>query len=540
MSSRSHLVVERITKSPAQVTDRIQADLAASAQSRSASLLYRAPALILLVTAVADRVRIADPDLWGHVLFGRQMLEGHQLAFNPYSYSAPNFTWLHHEWLSEVIMAWLFNQFGPFGLNLLSFACALATVAGLAWAQTTTNASLTIQAAILMIAGAMLQPWLMIRPQLFDFALLAAVVALLARDNRAPGKAPLWIVVPILGVWSNLHGGFFIGLVALGVYAIVVIIQELVAGSRITHGMLLAGIGILAGLATLSTFATRYGPDTWYTLWYTVRNPETRHIIMDWEPLLSSAARLEYYSLLVLVLFAFGAIVFLLTPVGRDLPLVAVAAAMTALAFVSCRNVPFALIALAPPLASHLQLLIASRDAAGASRPDAGTSPILRWPIQLAATAAAVWVIQRGGLLSGSIPVVAYPAGPIAFIEQHRLHGNVLCSFEWGLDVIWHLAPNSKVFIDSRYDEAYPRKVVTDYLKFISGRPGASEVLGSYPHQFVLVPTAEPACQFMLKQPAWALIYRDPDASLFARSDSDVLQLAGIPIITEAPTATFP
>ncbi len=88
------------------------------------SLLRYSPALVLVVVAIADIQRWADPDLWGHLAFGRAMLAARHLAFHdPYSYSAPGHLWINHEWLSESMLAAIYNLGGVVGLKLMKFAC---------------------------------------------------------------------------------------------------------------------------------------------------------------------------------------------------------------------------------------------------------------------------------------------------------------------------------------------------------------------------------------------------------------------------------
>src|SRR5260370_21404125 len=77
------------------------------------SLFHYSPALLLITIAIADSQRWADPDLWGHVPFGRAVLaQGHLILRDPYSYSAPGHLWLNHEWLTEVLMGALYNTLG--------------------------------------------------------------------------------------------------------------------------------------------------------------------------------------------------------------------------------------------------------------------------------------------------------------------------------------------------------------------------------------------------------------------------------------------
>ncbi len=190
------------------------------------SLLRYAPALVLFAIVIADARQHGDPDLWGHVLFGRQLLaDGSLPAANPYSYSAPGFPWLRHEWLSEVLMGSMFDRFGAAGLKLLKFICSAGTICFLASAESETDAPALVQLCILLVIALILMPAMQFRPQLFDFLSMSAIVALLARTQRR-GTAMLWLAVPLVAIWSNLHGGFFIGLVAIGVYGAAAMLED--------------------------------------------------------------------------------------------------------------------------------------------------------------------------------------------------------------------------------------------------------------------------------------------------------------------------
>jgi hypothetical protein len=54
-----------------------------------------------------------------------------------------------------------------------------------------------------------------------------------------------------------------------------------------------------------------------------------------------------------------------------------------------------------------------------------------------------------GGLFSTRLaPDRAYPAAALAFMNERSLHGKVLGEFGWGEYLIWHAAPQDKIFID--------------------------------------------------------------------------------------------
>jgi hypothetical protein len=215
-----------------------------------ASLLHYAPAMVLLLIVVADSAQFPDPDLWGHLRFGQAALaSGHVIARDTYSYSAAGAVWRNHEWLTEIIMAAAYNTLGVVGLKLWKFACVAATMVLMALGLAETGASPTIQMNTLGLAALAMVPQNQFRPQLFTFMLLAATLALLARDNYR-GRAPLWLAIPILMLWGNLHGGFIIGIATLATYTGVIGLQDLLAKRGLARALRLGLITLAATLAT--------------------------------------------------------------------------------------------------------------------------------------------------------------------------------------------------------------------------------------------------------------------------------------------------
>ena len=66
------------------------------------------------------------------------------------------------------------------------------------------------------------------------------------------------------------------------------------------------------------------------------------------------------------------------------------------------------------------------------------------------------------------------PTGALAFMQQHKLHGNMLCQFEWGSWVLWHMGDAFKVYIDPRGELVYTDKQERDYAIFFYGQSGAA------------------------------------------------------------------
>lgn len=508
------------------------------------SLLRRAPALVLLAIAIADAMRSADTDLWGHIFFGRLILGQHQLWFHaPYSYACPPGprNWPNLEWLGSVVLAIVYDTAGVIGLKLGKFVCVAWLIVFVAAGEAESGASLGVQAVVLLLTAMALLPQMQFRPVLGTYVLFAALVAMLARESYGR-RAPLWLTVPMLALWVNLHGGFFVGLAALGLYALVRGAQDMFAGKGIAQGVRLAALTSAAALATL---LNPYGLHDWLTVASYLHNAFTLHYISEFRPLLAVIAdRYRHGAPLfpfvcALTIMAGLFVTFALAPRADDLALFAVAALMTASALYAARNTALAVIAAAVPLCRHTALLAERRGAhVGGPMPRARPYPRL----QVALAAAAALFALRTGLLSRRLPAIEdKPAGAVAFMHEHGLHGNLLCEFGWADYLLWHDAARSRIFIESLFEAYYPHALQRDYAEFYYARPGAARVLDAYANDFVLMPAGSPAAGLTAAQKGWRLIYRDPVAALFARAKSPAARLAGIPAINETrPPSVFP
>ena len=499
------------------------------------SLLRHSPALILIVIAIADIQRWADPDLWGHVAFGRAMLATRHLAFHdPYSYSAPGHLWLNHEWLSELLMGAVYNFGGVVGLKLMKFGCCAAVIVALAIAIAETEASMTLQLAILVVAAVAIAPQIQFRPQLFTFAMTGALLAILTKYTYR-GAAPILIAIPMLWLWANLHGGFIIGLATLATFGAMRMTTDILGGRGPRVGAKLLAILIASALVTAFT---PYGFGTWHAVGRAMTNPHTREVISDWQPLVRSviATWRENHvavmpSIVAITMFLALAVSWVLNPRGGDSAMVAIAAVMIGAAFAAMRNLPFAVIATAIALSRHA--------------PSLGRASIYRASrvkqILVAGMGASLLIVS--GLLSSTLRAGSpRPVGAMSFMRFKHLSGNVMSDFDWGEYVIWHLTPASKVFIDGRYDTVYPSQVIDDYLAFHFGEGGAGAVLRKYPHDFILLRSHDaPALAVMAAASDWKAIYRDASCVLFARAESDAGKIPSVVVSAqETPASYFP
>ena len=84
--------------------------------------LIRLAVLALLLMGLAKTW--ADPDLWGHVRFGGDILRDGLTVVDPYSFTS-DVPWVNHEWLAEIIMYGAWATGGSAGLIALKMAIIL-------------------------------------------------------------------------------------------------------------------------------------------------------------------------------------------------------------------------------------------------------------------------------------------------------------------------------------------------------------------------------------------------------------------------------
>ncbi len=125
---------------------------------------------------------------------------------------------------------------------------------------------LTIGSAVLLLGGFQL------RPQIFGMLCFTAVFWLMAGRHKHPNR--LWWILPIVVLWTNLHGSFFLApIILLGAW-----IEDLAykkATSKIPY---------VALASILVTIANPFGWNIWRYVWTVSTNPVIRNLVGEWKP----------------------------------------------------------------------------------------------------------------------------------------------------------------------------------------------------------------------------------------------------------------
>jgi hypothetical protein len=216
----------------------------------------------------------ADPDLWGHVRFGADIVRhGSIHQVDTYSFTSDR-PWVNHEWAAEVLSAWAFGNMGSAGLvslKLLILGSVLLLLnATLRKEGVRAGFARDVTAGIAIVIT--LAQAHHVRPQLFSLLCFSALMTCLLAVRRGARR---WLLgLPALfAAWANLHGGWIVG----GGVVVLWTAALLMSGER-RQALLLMAIGALSAAATL---ATPFGFELWRFLSETVgfSRPE----ISEWQ-----------------------------------------------------------------------------------------------------------------------------------------------------------------------------------------------------------------------------------------------------------------
>ena len=479
--------------------------------------LIRLAVLALLLMGLAKTW--ADPDLWGHVRFGGDILRDGLTVVDPYSFTS-DVPWVNHEWLAEIIMYGAWATGGSAGLIALKMAIILGTLGLIALTLRLDRLPATTRDVA--VAVALLGLWarvFVVRPQLFSIILFAALLWILRSAERGRPER-LWGLPFLFAFWVNAHGGWIVGVGAL-------LVWSAIGMTPLGPGLLRTRLALAAGLALVATLANPYGTGLWTFLWETVRL--NRPNISDWRPLAEAGPQ-------VILPWALSAVLALAALVqGRRRIPVAHALIAIGLGAASVRvnrlDVFFTLsvvLLLAPYLAKIRQGKRARNyaDTSGTARPN--------WTraMQIAALAVAIGLGLAGWRQRESLTCVRLD-GPWmpereagAFIAANRLTGRLLTWFDWGQYAIWHFGPGLKVSLDGRRETVYSDAFVTRHLQLYYEPEKATKLLDDLRADYAWLPLSMPLTA-TLNRSGWHRLYTGPISVVFSRADSPIPLQAG-------------
>lgn len=494
--------------------------------------------LVSLAVFLIHSASAINQDLGRHLKLGEIIWKTKQVPHtNLFSYTNPDFPFINHHWLSEVIYYLLSLAIGIKGLvifNALLILAAFALVWKLAWRP---NYFIFSTLAAMLGAGLLLERT-DIRPEAGGFLFFALFLFILDKNKEKITRS-FWLLIPLEFLWVNLHISFVCGLVLIFFFfldrlwarrrAVYLLAKQKKLDRYMAQVMLL---GVLAGAAAL------VNPNTWrgafYPLYifsnygYTIvenQSPFFLEKLMDNFTITFFKAAIA--ALVVSFLFNWRQIrlLYLLSS------LFFVIASWSAI-----RNFPLLGLIIVPVLTVNF-ISVRQRCA----------RYFVKWEkFRLRGAWRLLTIVLIFVILIGSISSVVsncfylkllkpeqfglgVPIGAgtaVDFLKQNKIAGPMFNNFDIGGYLIWRLYPEYKVFVDGR-PEAYPAKFLQSVYIPMQNDSAIWQKYADDVYKINLVffahtdgtPWGQEFVGQMAQRKEWAMVYLDPTIVIWARNN---------------------
>lgn len=476
--------------------------------------------LFSLVFSMAARAPL-ESDLWWHLRAGEETWEtARPLLVDTFSFTRAGTAWINHSWLSQVGLHLLFANGGYLAL---SFAVAALATLSMVFAYAQMDAPTLLRAFVIVLAGVVAAPVWSTRPQLVSLVLFS-LLAYLLYLYKWKQVDHLWLVIPIFILWSNMHGGYVLGLLLMTSLVAGEILNhlldrhgwEILAWSRIGR----VGVWLLVG--GLVVAINPNGANMWIIPFKTVGVGAVQDMISEWgSPNFHEFAQQPMLYLLFLTFMASSLSNQRLD--GTDLISVI---GFAFLAFMAIRNYgPFALVA-APVLARHLhflwieqqprwQLWVQHRFRRNTGRPPVRNAINVAIALTLILTALIkVYLVSRPQIVDQYNRKI-FPVQAAAWLEANQSAGNLFNEYNWGGYLAWRLRA-IPVFVDGRTD-LYDDQLLTRYMLTQAGEADWRETLDRYKIGMVLIEHDSGLDRALKHTDGWSRRYTDELAVIYIR-----------------------
>ena len=466
--------------------------------------------LFMLLFAMAIRIS-ADTDVWWHLHLGKQIVESGQVVYeDSASFTRAGVIHQNHSGLAQIVLYLAWRAAGNVGLSLY---VAIIAVLGMAFVYRAGAGSVYMQSFVLVVGATTAAVFWSPRPQMVSF-LSAAILMCLLMDLKRGRAQHLWVVLPLMWLWSNAHAGYVFGYLLLVAFIAGELVNRFTnAGERVAAGCQVRRLVWLTIASVPLLVLNPLGFGVYTAPFQTLALPGLRRYIAEWQPPDFSQPITWAFPLLVaLVLVAMRASRRRLDSTEC---LWLIATGM--LALTAARNLSLFAVAAVPVATAHLDQALRRLGWSLPHRDFESPGRLLLNLLLVGLVASGLALRLRyvtteevvKDVLSSQLPVAA-----VEHLAATGVNGNLFNSYNWGGYLIFRL-PQVPVFIDGRSD--LYAGFLDDYYHIATAGTGWEEQLDRWRIQTALIETGGQLAKALTASDAWTSSYQDPLASIFVR-----------------------
>ena len=508
------------------------------------------------------KVDLWDYDFWWHIATGRYIVETGSLPDkDPFSYTSTleenknqfpereDFI-LKQYWLSQIFFYFIYEHTGVKGIIFLRSLLLTLTLVVVFWRLLKWSVSFPVSFIFLFTLFSLLTNATGERPVLFTILFTGIVFFILEnfRDNR---DKKIFLLIPLMLLWANMHGGFIVGVIIITVYIFGEGVKKVIGRSKYTkkESVLFYAAAVLALLAS---FANPMGWRALTIAFSPKYKPFTQGIQEYASPFFLYTEKIvpvNYWYIFMAVLFP---IVLIVRNKKIDGIHIVLLSGFFIMSVSAIRFIEYYIIIAAMILGRESDVMIRGllrkRFSSNAHEKIlAGLTVFALFSLLLFAFGVYKSKQFTFDIAKGySVPVKA-----VDFIEENHLSGNMLNDYGYGGYLTWRLYPKYKTFIDSR---GLNIAVMTEF-QWITGTVGYENFSGEVDSSITKIPLWErladhydinfmllsifdiftqipPVIFQLVESDKWVPIYCDYISVIFVRNtelNSDIIKKHTIP-----------
>jgi len=499
--------------------------------------VYSPLIFFLLFIAFFHSITAINQDLGRHILTGKLILHEFSVPkVNLYSYTYPDFPFINHHYLSEVIFYIIQSSLGFSWLLLIMSLIALCSFL-LIYIFSVKRFGYFVPALLSLFYLPVLFERTDLRPEIFSFLFLSLFVVILYLNRESKTKL-IFLLIPFQLLWTQMHIYFFIGPFVIFLFLLEMLIAK---RKKILHSSLLIVFllscltmifnpnGLNGALYPLQVF-NNYG--------YAIEENQTVFFLYS---LGFNKPSFPFFLLSVFTL----AIALIASKKSFRLIDLLLGLSFSIFAFIAVRNFPLFVLATFIPTCYGLAILkrsLSRLHLLGALQKRFYFKVVVNCLMFLLL----IW--EYSNVISSRNVGSTLPnevGAAVNYFEKENLQGPIFNNFDIGSYLSYRLYPRERVFIDGR-PEAYPADFIQKtYIPMQQDPDNFSKADAKYKFSTIIfshtdqTPWAATFLQNILNNKDWTTVYLNDTVVILTRrampgGDYDSEQSLLIPPLSKA------
>lgn len=471
---------------------------------------------VVFILGFVHPLNAITQDLGRHVLLGKIIWQTHTIpSTNLLTYTYPDFPFINHHWLSEVLFYLIRTLFGFSFLGAFMIFFAGASCAVLLWYTYKEKLHPLAVGIVGILSLQILFERTDTRPEIFGWFILSLMLITLYSYRE---KFTRWIfLLPLLQlVWVNLHITFLVGIIVQGMFFLDLLftyrkdifhkhVKTFFCALLLSVGACtLNPHGITGAVYPLTVF-NNYG--------YSIEENQNILFLQTIENKLT----ILFFYISIFLLFISQALVY------KKVRLIdwVLSFLFAFLGFYAIRNFPLYALIIFIPLTNALSTLFETWTTHSFLFRKYGMYVL--WTTTFGLLLFSLFHLYPSIHLSLTLPQGA--SNGVDFFERNDLRGPIFNNFDIGSYLEYRLYPKQKLFVDGRpeafpaffFQSTYiPMQTSPDVFERIDNQYHFQTIFFSHTDQ---TPWAQTFVESIVKNPQWKLVYLDPEVMILVKDD---------------------